>query len=706
MIDHTNTVGLDFETYSDVVLKDHGTARYMASPYFQPLLGKMVIVDENGQCKTVQAMDFVSTSLGTLRRQVQHTVAGKYIVCHHTAFEQGVLSWMGLEYPASRFIDSEVIARVAGGGGRLEAAAAQLLDEPKDSNGHQLIKMFSVPTKAAVQQGDLSFNTFLPEAHPEEWELFGDYCQTDAFLGLKLVLNHVHMLGPKELEFAAITMQMNQHGWPVDMDMVSEMRKRYEENKVQALDSFRSSLDEYDLNLNSYPQQKKWCAERGVNINSFDKDNVAALIPMLKAKINTTLTQDPKYQGYTEVLTMLETKQILGGTSLSKLDKLVAMTNKDGRLRNQYAHCGAAQTLRTSGRGVQMQNLKRLDTQDLGDMDELLMEETDWTNEKLADNLRQVFTASHEDGLLFVGDFSSVEARGLAYLAGEEDVLNGFRQGLDLYKVMAAKIFDVQYSNVTKAQRQVGKVGVLSCGYGAGDGAVKDFAQKMGVEMSQTEAAKLVVDWRAANPAVVQFWWDLDDMLHRVVEEKVEMYKVLANDGLQLILRSCSTPASLLKLHPGAQSVEMELQDRNGKRILSRYFHGCYVRGRNICYYKPSDRETGDLWRGWYMHPKTKVRAYYSLYGGKLTGIMVQSLCREIFMHCLLELDKWASRYANVEIIGQFHDEIVVDCWPNGTISPDDYETRRVIEQIMSSVPWLPSFPLEAEVKSAYRYTK
>ena len=116
---------------------------------------------------------------------------------------------------------------------------------------------------------------------------------------------------------------------------------------------------------------------------------------------------------------MLRTKQVLGGSSLKKLKVILDTVGPDGVLRDQYMHCGAGQSFRTSGRGVQMQNLKRLPPQPRG-IAELFDPQQDWTNEELAENVRQCFTAHHPQGSLIVGDFSSVESRGLAYLAGEQ----------------------------------------------------------------------------------------------------------------------------------------------------------------------------------------------------------------------------------------------------------------------------------------------
>ena len=149
----------------------------------------------------------------------------------------------------------------------------------------------------------------------------------------------------------------------------------------------------------------------------------------------------------------------------------------------------------------------------------------------------------------------------------------------------------------------------------------------------------------------------------------------------------------------------MSVVNRTGDPVLRRYFLGCYMRGRNVAYYKPSDRKTGDLWRSHYVDPKTKVVRFYELYGGKLAGILTQSLCRELFFSCLKAVHKWCreAHAGQLELVGQFHDEIVVD-WTPGVLSMPSAQGEMKFH--MSNAGDFRSFPLEAEVKSDYRYIK
>jgi DNA polymerase len=700
-------VGLDFETYGAVDLPRHGLARYVGDKSFTPLIASFV--EDYGTTR----LDFVedySTSVRLLRQGI----GSNTVIAHNAGFEQAVLNHIGISLPSSRFIDSAVVARAAGAAGKLEAAAPQLLDNDKLESGKNLMRLFSFPGKYQEESGSPLFDPQVVRDHPDEWNEYGHYCDVDAELGLGIVHGYLGRLTVQELKYMHVTMDMNATGWCVDVPLVEEMQRRYLENQDVALQKFRVDNDAFDLNLNSLKQLKEWCAERGVRARSFDEKHVESLKRRIINKLGTMPLDQyhDKQRHYSEVLALLETKQMLGGSSLKKLAVILDTSSEDlwrpgrHRLKDQYIHCGAGQTLRTTGRSVQMQNLKRLEV--VQDMDDLLDPDSEWSNTKLAQNLRQVFTASDPNGRLIVGDFKSVESRGLAWLADEQWKLSAYRQGLDLYKVQAMRIYNVtDIDSVTPAQRQVGKTGELSCGYGAGPGAVQAFALNMGIEMTEAESADLVRNWREANPRIVDFWTVLNHMIHNVVEDGSPSERLGLEDGYELILKAVPVPASLKKLHPATISVEMQVRSQRGNEgtvLLKRYFHGCYVRGRNISYYRPTERKTGPVWKSHFVDPKTKQVRWYELYGGKLAGILTQSLCRELFMMAMVDVATYCSTTGGqVGLVGQFHDELVLD-WRPGTW--DLNEVRAALERMMSRPGPLTSFPLAADVKAAYRYIK
>jgi DNA polymerase bacteriophage-type len=692
-------IGLDFETYGGVDLPTHGLDRYVSDPTFRPLLADLTKSDEFSLGVQHTRLDWVLGDPDEQRHKLAGLIGDASIVAHNAGFERAVLASMGLHYRAERFIDSAVLARAAGAASRLEAAAPQLLDADKVEAGKNLMRLFSIPGKYQEASGNLEFDPQVVLDHRQEWDEYADYCAVDSELGLQLA--ETCPIGQAELAYQAITMDMNRAGWKVDVALVEEMQRQYIFNQETALMQFRTYYpDAEELNLNSLQQLKAWCLERGVRATSFDEKNVAKLLARINKKLIITAAADPKWAGYMAVRELLETKQILGGSSLKKLQVILDTVGRDGRLRDQYLHCGAGQTLRTTGRSVQMQNLKRLVHVD--DVEELFDPTIEWNNDKLAANLRQAFTATDPNGRLIVGDFSSVESRGLAYLAGEEWKLTSYRNGDDLYKVGAAKHFGVLYDQVTKEQRTFGKVGELSCGYGAGSGAVQAFAEGMGVTVSEGEATEIVHGWRATNPKIVEFWESLDRILHSAVENNTTMNHGLP-DNLLLQMFTVPAPVSLLRQVPGVRSLRVEIIDNN-ESIMSRVFHGVHSRGRNVCYFKPSDRKTGDLWRNTFVDPKTKETRTFELYGGKLAGILTQSFCREIFFRTLTKVAVWAeARSDQLQLIGQFHDEIVVD-WSPGLATLVAAEEG--LHTLMSDPGRFTSFPLAAEVKSGYRYIK
>ena len=731
----TRLFGLDFETYSDVNLPKYGLDRYVNDPSFRTLLAAVVPNQTDYEIlpKTydfVLDMDYDRTRSHFVDQLAMMRDCGYILVAHNAGFERAVLTRM--QVPRKLFnavFDSAVAARMLGAASSLANSSAQLLPKQKLEIGASLIQKFCIPNDwngHAVPTAELILQD---QQTMKDWADFMYYCKVDAARGVDLVeylqetLDWGNLVLNNEFHYEPITAQMNQVGWKVDLALVHEMQLRYEQNVQNAVENFRLRYDpKGELNLNSMPQLKVWCADRGIKTTSFDSDHVDSLLEKVVTKLSTMAEVDSRYQDYIEVRELLATKKEMGGSSLKKLQTIKNLTGTDGRLRDQYLHCGAGQSYRTSGRGVQMQNLKRLGSGMIEDMLTVFDQDQEYDNDQLGENLRQVFTASHADGQLIVGDFSSVESRGLAWLAGADWKINAFRQGKDLYKVQAQSIYDVAYEDVTKAQRQTGKIGELSCGYGAGPVAVSRFAQGYGVDMDEAEALQLVRDWRAANPEVVELWDTIDTLLHKTVDTQSMQSASLAN-GLELRFRPITTPASLRKQHPGAQSLVMELWSTqrmlSGLPILQRVFHGCYERGRNICIYKPSERKTGPAWSSHFIDPKTKKVRFYDIYGGKLAGILTQSMCREMFFHALQDLHHTINGTSNARIVGQFHDEIVVDWVP---VNADEqfaqqfdneyyglsYDgTLQLVKDSMTTVHTaFKGFPLEADIKSGYRYIK
>lgn len=684
--------GLDFETRCELDLTQVGLDRYVNHPSFEVLLAGI----SNASGTVTYLFDFVNKpeNFDDFRRIVEDQM---HFAAHNAPFERAVLKQMGMYLDGIRIYDTAVMSRGMGGASRLANAAPQLVNFQKMTEGKDLIRMFSTEQYIGGKM-----TPEFTKMYYHQWTTFGTYCLVDAQASAKIVELSEITSGSYSYNEDQITQLMNDNGWHVDMDSVHHMWRRYQENlEILQQEFLQQHPDAADLNLNSLPQLKAWCREHKVVATSFDEKNVEKLLKKVEAKLADPAIQEDRVDHYTAVRDLLKLKQQLGGSSLKKLKVIMDTIGEDGRLRNQYMHVGAGQTFRTSGRGVQMQNLKRMVNQK--DMSTLADPSVEWTNEELAENLRQVFTAEDPKGYLVVGDFSAVEARALPYLAGQQWKVDAFREGKDMYKVQAADIFGIKYENVTKEQRRTGKVGELSCGYGAGAGAVMRFAEGMHVDMSQEEAQDLVTKWRQSNADIVRLWQTLDDLLHQALAGKREFGTAIGYD-LSVSIGPIATPPTLSAIHPGAQSLSMDLRRYDGSLILRRVFHGCYENGGDVMYYKASESNT-KLWSRYYRNQTTKQYEPYKIYGGKLAGILTQSFCREIFFDTLKAVEDYCA-YEGLKLIGQFHDEIIVEVTPDLT-NGHDYQDQVVAEirSLMEIVNYR-AFPLDADVNADYRYTK
>lgn len=713
-------LGLDFETASSVDLKKEGLDRYINSPDFRVLCGGLSIPG----CRI--ELDFLRDYDASLKSLKTHLTKNDVTIVFNMDFEMRVLEHLFPESPMDprNVIDAAVVARALGAAGNLETAAQQFLGIGKDVQGERLIKKFSLPradgTFLVDHQDDW---TPVDEA---DWVLFMKYCSKDAALARSIgrLFNDVHH--PREMHFAALTYQMNRRGWKVDMPNVDAMQDMYEDNLTQLLQSFRETYDpQSELNFRSTLQMRKWCAARGFRATSFDEQHVTKYLVQVRRKLegmttirHFTVQQNQQWSNLLELEAMLHTKAQLGGSSLSKLQKIKDLTADDSILRHQYMHAGAGQTLRTSGKGVQMQNLKRLGASRINFDNEDWEQEYEWDNDSLAANIRQVFTSKHDDGLLFVVDFSSIESRILAWLAGEHWKLEAYSEGEDLYKVLARQMLDLPPgSEVSKSQRQTGKVGELSCGYGAGPGAVQRFAEKMGVSFTEDEAEHTVLAWRDSNQKIVKLWHELNEALQQFARTGATQ-TVQCDFATVTFTEFLEMKSSVQAVHKGARNLKIEVTANAGTRPGAhplravRYFPGVYTHGKDVCYMKTRLSKSGPLWSTeWF---KDGQRGRFKLYGGKLAGILTQSLAREVFFDRALALEHALQRDSpNAKIIGQFHDELVIDWHPTPGTFADDARGWEVsvttlaagIRHVMVKSP-LPGLPIDVTVDRDYRYIK
>ena len=714
--------GIDFETFSKVDLKERGKRNYMDDPSFRAIMVSVAPMKGMATYDVKRFTLLYEDELKEFRKFIQYVKKGNItLIAQNAGFERGVLMRMGLmgRWDEINIVDSAVMARLLGAGSKLEVASRQLTDTPKLEAGLALIKKFCIPHEG-YDEPSIEYI----EEHAEDWSLFGDYCDIDAIGGREIVDNGVEILRDlgierlwnRECRFEKITAQMNETGWGVDREAVKWMLKRSWANSEIAKSIFIQDVGK-ELNFNSPIQLKKFCMDRGVKVSSLDKYHAPAKLQEVQEALEDPKLSEERRQQLSEVRTMLEIKLEIGGTSLSKLPVIDKTTREaDDRLYDQYMHVGAGQTFRTTGVGVQMQNITRLKG-DLRDLETLEDYSVEWTNTDMINQLRQVFRSEHPEGELIVGDFKAVESRGLAFVAGEEWKLDAYRENMDIYKMLVTKYDDVAYEDVTSEMRPKGKYTELSCGYQASAKAVKEFMFRLGFNISLEEAQEWVPSWREANPNIVKLWGTLDEALREAVATRTEAKRALGN-SLRLEITPFTLP-SVSKVAPGSTSLCIKIYlPTSGEPFVVRFIHGAemFMGGKGISYHKPAEtvREDG-LWSKINKTATQKANqgnkgkkkiVLNTIYGGKLSGILTQSFCREMFFDSAVGLVDRIKDYPNVRLIGQFHDELNVEWVPSE--EPNALELDQaiyIVESAMSQTA-VPGFPLAADVKSAYRYIK
>lgn len=729
---------IDFETACDLDLTKVSAHQYVSHPSFEILLAAYVETPTPNNAKSLD-MRLRGNHYRFLSELKKYVIsAGDRIAAHNATFERLVMrrlieDLLPIWEEDALFVPGEVLqdahyvveawrdyaifdtaslASQAGLSRSLDKAGRQLgLSQKKDPRGEKLIKMFCIERKN-------------PMDFPAEWGEFQHYAEQDVVTTAHLVRSPlITELCRRESVFRRLhrdemlTFIINDNGWPVDTELAQRFWEASQGNDDIVREQFLSVAvgGMKDLNLDSPTQVVRALKERGLRISSVDEETVDKFlhavthrIGVLRLKSETTLLTDAeakKFVRLQEARHILQAKADMGKAALKKLPRLLELTSEDNRLYDSYMHAGAGQTARTTGTGVQMQNLKRLPrtVPDLDDEDELDRVLDD--NVALAQNMRQLFKA--EDGsTLIVGDFSSVEAIGLAWLAGEEWPVAAFRADQDLYKRQAAEILSKPYLDITPEDRAIGKLGVLSCGYGAGAGAVQRFGAKTGLDVTLAEAQELVTSWRTSRPQTVEFWRKLQVTLEKTVDQGGAHMLYLPNVTIQFF--ETRTPEAIRAQNPLAKSIGISIQPvvsyPAAPEEVVRFVHGVYRRGRDLVYFRPALAKSEE-WRDYYTDPATKKVDYFRLYGGKLAGILTQSICREVFFSVLARVQKdMDSSYpppgVSARVIGQFHDEIILEV------------SDEVKDAWVSALRWNMStevyngFPLKAEIKTAKRYTK
>ena len=504
------TLSIDLETYSDQPLAKTGVYRYVESPDFEILLFAYSV--DGG---SVQQIDLACGE--KIPPAILAALEDDKVIkwAFNANFERICLSRF-LGYPTGDYLEpgswkcSMIWAAYMGLPLSLEGVGAVLgLEKQKLTEGKDLIKYFCQPCAPTKSNGLRTRN--LPKHAPDKWLTFKKYNIRDVETEMSIQARLLKYPVPDSVwEEYHLDQEINDRGVGLDMELVRQaiqMDGRSRSELTQAMKEL-TSLD----NPNSVQQMKQWLADNGVETDTLGKKAVAELLK----------TAPPQLQ---KVLTL---RQQLAKSSVKKYQAMETAVCADGRARGMFQFYGANRTGRWAGRIIQMQNLPQNHLDDLsearglvrvGDFDALEM-----LYEDVPDTLSQLIRTAfvpQENRKFIVADFSAIEARVIAWFAGEKWRQDVFAEGKDIYCASASQMFGVpvEKHGVNGHLRQKGKIAELALGYGGSVGALKAMgALEMGLQ--EDELPALVSAWRQANPKIVQFWWAVDRAVMDAVTRK------------------------------------------------------------------------------------------------------------------------------------------------------------------------------------------
>ena len=645
-------LSIDLETYSDVDLPNCGVYRYVEGD-FHILLFAYAFDDEETKC--------VDMACGEqLPAEVVDAIHNENIIksAWNAQFERICLSkYFGTQLDPDSWQCSMVWAASLSLPLKLATAAQALKTaQQKDAVGERLIRYFSIPCKPTKSNGGRTRN--LPEHAPDDWKLFKSYCiqdvETERDIRRRL---EKFPLMPQEWDFYHMDQRINDRGILIDkqlvqqaiicnMAMSEEMTKR-----AYALTGLE--------NPNSVSQLKSWLEDRGIEVDSLGKKNVASLI-----------TDLDKHSADGEALDMMKLRLQMAKSSVKKYQAAERYICTDGRAHGLFQFSGANRTQRWAGRGIQLQNLPQNHISTLDEARDLvklgcfdMIEVLYGNTPDILSQLIRTMLVPKPGYEFIVADFSAIEARVLAWLAGEQWRLDAFKAGQDIYCASASQMFGVPVvkHGINGELRQKGKVAELACGYGGGSGALISMgALDMGLK--EDELPDIISSWRDANPEIVKFWYAVEKAAIETVKDHND--RSVGRIGFQF---SANTLWIVLPSERRLAYIKPRLQpNRFGRMALT--FEGL---GAN------------NKWtRG-------------ETYSGKLTENITQATARDLLAEAMRRME-----LAGLDIVGHVHDEVILEV-PKGSMTVDD------VCAIMNQNPkWADGLPLSSAGYTGNYYFK
>lgn len=649
-------LSIDIETFSSVNLQKCGVYKYAESEDFEILLfgyavdgGAVQVVDlacgEEIPSEIIEALTDDAIIKTAFNAAFERVCLSRYLsdmgVSLDPFHDKHPLSQECARYlnPASWHC-TMIWSATLGLPLSLEGVGAVLgLEKQKLTEGKSLIKYFCVPCAPTKVNGGRTRN--LPQHDMEKWQQFKAYNLRDVEteMGIQAKLSRFPV-PDKIWEEYHVSEEINDRGIGVDMVLVKEaieidsISRDHLTSKMQDM----TNLD----NPNSVQQMKMWLSDNGMEMESLGKKEVAAAIK--------TAPQD-----ITDVLFL---RQQLAKSSVKKYTAMENAVCKDNRARGMFQFYGANRTGRFAGRLIQLQNLPQNHMEDLAEARGLVRsgnyDALELLYEDIPDTLSQLIRTAfvpQKDRKFIVADFSAIEARVLAWLAGEQWRLRVFEEGKDIYCSSASQMFGipVEKHGVNGHLRQKGKIAELALGYGGSVGALKAMgALEMG--LTEEELQPLVSAWRNANPMITRLWWDIDRAVKTCVKEKSKT----ETHGIVFYYQS-------------------------GFLFLT------LPSGRQLAYVKPrmGENQFGGEAVTYEGVGATKKWERLESYGPKFTENVVQAIARDILMFAIQTL-------SHCDIVAHVHDEIIIEC--DRRVSLD-----AVCEQMGRTPPWAKGLLLRAD---------
>lgn len=619
-------MSIDLETYSDVDISKCGAYKYAESENFEILLfgvsidgGDVQVFDlacgDTIPDDILAALSDYTVTKWAFNANFERICLSNWLRKHHPAHFKG---YSIPEDPASKYLDpaswkcTMIWSAYMGLPLSLEGVGAVLkLQDQKMKEGKDLIKYFCCPCKPTKVNGGRTRN--LPEHAPDKWETFKTYNKRDVDVEMAIKQRLSKFPVPDFVwEEYHLDQEINDRGIMLDMDVVENAIAFDEKSKAELMIAMQNitNLD----NPNSVVQMKQWLSDNGIEAESLGKKDVAAMIKDTAG----------------DVAAALKLRLQLAKSSVKKYQAMQNAVCKDGRAHGMFQFYGANRSGRWAGRLIQLQNLPQNHMNDLADARELVRtgdyDSLELLYDDIPDTLSQLIRTAFiaRPGYKFVvSDYSAIEARVLAYLAGETWRSKVFAEGKDIYCASASQMFGVpvEKHGINSHLRQKGKIAELALGYGGSVGALISMgALDMG--LTEDELQPLVDSWRASNPNITAFWWNVDNAVKTAIKMKVPTEV----NGIKFL---CRSGMLFIKLPSGRTLSYVK------PRIGENRFGGESVTYEGI--------------------GSTKKWERIESYGPKFVENIVQAVSRDLLCFAMRNL-------SHCFICGHVHDELIIEC--------------------------------------------